>query len=192
VLSDIVLPSVFDHLEMGEASLPRALEVKPIPAANYKRQNQTKPHLAELTKNSRKRIKADTDYKYIGEDIERAKKQIADKSLSLNETKRRKERSKNKARMEARKKERTARAPRKEIVFEVSLNNARNATVVKKVDPAKKEKPEPKPNPNRPNTPESLVNPQTAAVLDANMHETLLILGDYIKLLAKAKNLSQN
>jgi carboxyl-terminal processing protease len=192
VLSDIVLPSVFDHLEMGEASLPRALMVKPIPAANYEKLNQTKPHLAALTKSSRKRIKTDADYKYIGENIQRVKKQIADKSLSLNETERRKERTDNKARVEARKKERAARAPRKEAVLEVSLNNARTATVVKKIDQAKKEKPEPKPNPNRPNAPESLVNPQTSAVLDANMHETLSILRDYIKLLAKAKNLSQN
>jgi len=192
VLSDIVLPSVFDHLEIGEASLPRALKVKPIARAEYTEQNRIKPYLAELAKHSTQRTSKDPDYKYIAEDIARAKKQVADKSLSLNETERRRERTENKARTEARKKEREARDPRKEVVFEVSLNNTRTATTVNKIDPKQKKKPEPKPDPKNPDTPESLVNPQSAAVLDASMHETLSILGDYIELLSKAKKLSQN
>ena len=192
VLSDIVLPSVFDHLEIGEASLPRALKVKPIARAEYTEQNRVKPYLSELAEHSTQRTSKDPDYKYIAEDILRAKKQVADKSLSLNEIERRKERTENKARMVARKKEREARAPRKEVVREVSLNTTRTDTTVKKIDPKKKKKPEAKPDPKNPDTPESLVNPQSAAVLDANMHETLSILGEYIELLGKAKKLSQN
>ncbi|MBL69436.1 MAG: tail-specific protease [Verrucomicrobiales bacterium] len=191
VISDIILPSVYDHLEIGEAHLSRSLKVKPIPAADYKLLKQAKAHIDALAITSAQRIKKDTDFKYIQNDIQRTQKRIADKSLSLNEAERRQEREDNKARNEARKKEREARAPRKETVFEVTLNNARTDTQVKKLDPKKKEE-GPKSNPNTPEQPESLVNPETAAILDASMHETLSILGDYIKLLDKAKNLSRN
>jgi len=192
VFSDIALPSVYDHLEIGEASLPRALEVKPIARAQYTEQNKVKPYLANLIKHSAERTKTDQDYKYIAEDIVRAKKQVADKSLSLNEKERRKERTENKAQTEARKAEREKRVTRKEIVYEVTLNNTRTATTVKKIDTEQKKKSEPKPDSKNPDAPESLANPQAATVLDANMHETLSVLGDYIELLEKAKKLSQN
>ena len=187
VASDIVLPSVFDYMEIGEGNLPRALKVKPIKAAEYDRKNLVAEHLKMLRAKSARRVGVNKDFQYIREDIRRVEAQIADKRISLNETERRKERTENKARLEARKKERDDRPQPAETVFELTLKMAKENLPIKKVAESNPDE-EAQPTPNT----TGIEMPNPDAVMNASMRETLNILADYIKLLGNRKDVSQN
>ena len=122
---------------------------------------------------SAKRISSDQDYKYIKEDISRAKERKENPSVSLNEAVRRKESTKNKARIESRNKERADRVLPSEEYYEVDLKIAENDKPLKKLDPpkAKKESTDP--------TPASVEDLNTFN-LDPELRETLRILSDFI------------
>ncbi|MSU41305.1 MAG: tail-specific protease [Pedosphaera sp.] len=182
VFSDIVLPSVFDHLEIGEASLPRALKVKPIPAADFQVQDRVKAHLENLRKASELRLKGSRDFQYINEDVDRVKKQITDKTLSVNEAERRGEQAEQKTRTDARAKERAARPALTEVVYELDLETARTGGPLKKVAVKKPDATTP-PDAGNPDVP----LPQPEEAMDASMRETLRILSDYARLLPKPK-----
>ncbi len=78
----------------------------------------------ELRSASEGRINNDKDYAYIREDINLYKKQQADKTLSLNEKERIKERDEAEARQKAREKERHSRPEPSEKVYEITLRLA--------------------------------------------------------------------
>lgn len=124
VAPDLILPSVNNHLEVGEASLTNALPWDTIPSAGYEKLNRIQPVLGELTRRSTTRLTADADYAYVREDIERFKKRQAEKAVSLNEAKRRAEMAEDKARAEARKKELAARKETQPVTYEISLKQA--------------------------------------------------------------------
>ena len=89
VIPDIILPSVLDYYpEVGESSLENPLPWDTINSADYKKLNRVQPYIAELEKRSTKRVAADKDYEYVREDIEKIKKAVADKTVSLNEQQR--------------------------------------------------------------------------------------------------------
>ena len=112
------------------------------------------------------------------EDIARAKKQKEDRSVSLNESERRKERADNKPRIEARNKERANRAVRSEKYFEIDVKTADAGKPLKKLDP-----PKPKKENSDPNAiPEDDSNTFN---LDPELRETLQILSDFVKLNSK-------
>lgn len=125
VIPDIVLPSVNDYLEIGEASLQDPLPWDVVPPAFYKKQPSIIPLiLPELRARSQKRIQNSQDFKYIEEDIQRLREQLADRSVSLNEQARRREREEQKARMEAREAERKTReASKMDSVIFLTLND---------------------------------------------------------------------
>jgi hypothetical protein len=85
--------------------------------------NRVEPVLAELREQSTKRTASDRDFSYLQEDIETYKKYLADKTVSLNEETRRKEKKENEDRLEARKKERLAREETSEKVYELTLKD---------------------------------------------------------------------
>ncbi|MCI0747437.1 MAG: carboxy terminal-processing peptidase [Verrucomicrobia subdivision 3 bacterium] len=124
VVPDIVLPSVNNHLEVGEGSLDNPLPWDTIAAAEYTRLNRVEPFLAELRRRSDTRIAIDRDFSYIREDIERYKKRIAEKSVSLNEAQRLKEKQEDDERAKARKKEVAARPEPPGKMYEISLKQA--------------------------------------------------------------------
>ncbi len=123
VIPDVILPSINNYAEVGEVSLESPLPWDEITDAKYQKLKWTEPLLPELRKRSEQRIQKDKDFAYIREDIERFKKGIADKTVSLNEEQRRKEKAELKDVVEARKKERKARKPTEEKTFEVTLKN---------------------------------------------------------------------
>jgi len=114
VVPDIVLPSMNNHAEVGEASLPNALPWDTIPSAKYEPVNVIPPVLPELRKRSDARVEQDKDFAYIRDEIERYKKAKDEKSISMNEEERWQERKENEARDKARKKE-LRRAPATEL-----------------------------------------------------------------------------
>ena len=121
VTPDIILPSLFDHMELGEASLPNALPADYITPVPFNRLNQVAPFVGELRKKSGDRVLGATDFSYLREDIERYRKLRAEKVISLNEELRRKEMREDKGRKEARKTERAARQSPANKVFELTL-----------------------------------------------------------------------
>jgi carboxyl-terminal processing protease len=125
VTPDIVLPSIWNESkEIGESSLDNPLAWDTVPKADYKPVNMVADFLPILRKESEQRVKGDKDYDYVREDIELYKKQQADRTISLNEKDRLKERDEIDARQKARDKERKARPEPKEKVYEITLRQA--------------------------------------------------------------------
>jgi carboxyl-terminal processing protease len=123
VVPDIILPSINNHMEVGEGSLDNPLPWDTIPAANYTKVNRIEPLLPELRKRSETRIALDRDFAIIREDIERYKKLVAEKSVSLNEAQRLKEKQENDDRVKARRKELAARPEPPGRAYEITLKN---------------------------------------------------------------------
>jgi len=185
VTPDITLPSVYDYLEIGEGSLENALEADSIaPATDYKNFGLAKPHIVELDKRSKGRVAKDKDFGYVLEDIAEVKKNKENKTISLNEKTRIEERDSQKAKVEARKKERKDRAASTEKAWTVDLetiekNKPLAAYTGKRSEEEKlltKAAPEP----------DSEVEPEDDdQIYDATLTEGLNILQDYTRLLAK-------
>ena len=173
VTADIVLPSIMEYLGTSEAELPRALEADRIAEAEYKSLDQVSAFFTSLRRASSKRIQTDQDYKYIQQDIARAKERKENPSISLNEAARRKERTENKERIETRNKERADRALPRESYYEIDIKGAQANKPLKKLAPPKpkKESTDPEPNPT-----EDL----NTFSLDPELRETLHILSDYV------------
>jgi carboxyl-terminal processing protease len=109
VIPDVILPSMNNHADVGEASLPGALPGGKIDPAKYEPANMIPPHLAELRKRSEARVEKDGDFAWLRQEVERYQKVKSDKSVSLNEAARLKEKKEAEARADARKKELRAR-----------------------------------------------------------------------------------
>jgi len=124
VTPDIVLPSVNNYLEVGEAALENPMPWDTTDAADYEKVNLVTPYLDSLQKRSEQRVAQDRDFAYIREDIERYKKTQADKTVSLNEALRLKEKTEADDRAKVRKKELAARPPSSETVYEITLKEA--------------------------------------------------------------------
>lgn len=124
VTPDLVLPSVNNHLEVGEASLTNALPWDTIPSATFEPLGRIQPTLAELSRLSQERLGLDPDFNYVREDVERFKKRQAEKSVSMNEARRRAEMAEDKARAERRKKELAERHEKEPTTYELTLKLA--------------------------------------------------------------------
>ncbi|HEY0455416.1 MAG TPA: carboxy terminal-processing peptidase [Verrucomicrobiae bacterium] len=124
VTPDIILPSVNNFMEVGESSLENPLPWDTIPAATYDKMGMVEQYVEELRKRSEKRTSTDKDFIYIKDEIERFKKTLAEKSVSLNESVRLKEKKEADERAKARKKELAARQQGKEKIWDISLKQA--------------------------------------------------------------------
>lgn len=121
VIPDLVLPSLNNHAEVGESSLENPLPWDTIESAKYEKMNRVEPYLPELKRRSDTRLAADPDWAYMREEVERYKKAIAEKSVSMNEADRLKEKKENDERAKARKKELASRPEPNEKVYEITL-----------------------------------------------------------------------
>jgi carboxyl-terminal processing protease len=198
VTPDVILPNVLDFLETGEAYLPNVLEADNIPPAKYQRTDRINGGLAELRKNSSDRIAKDQDFSYVREDIELVKKQRADKTVSLNEAQRLKEKKDAEARAEARKKEREARPISGDKVFLVKTETVDKNLPIIAIQPPKpgadtksgagKDKAAPVKKEAKPvedgDEPEDTTD-AGKAIIDAYLREALNILSDYTRQQAK-------
>jgi carboxyl-terminal processing protease len=124
VFPDIVLPSVLNHSEdIGEASLDTALPWDEIESTKYDKLNLVEPYLGELLRRSSTRTATNQDFVYIREDIEQFRKTQNDKTVSLNEAKRLKEKEEAEARQKARDQERLAREEADKKIYELALKH---------------------------------------------------------------------
>lgn len=120
---DIVLPSVNNLLEVGEVSLDYALPWDHIASADYEPLNWIQPFLPELKRRTLARQATDPDFAYVRQDMEEYRKHRDDKTVSLNEEIRRREKEEAEARKKAREKERASRPPFPEVRYQITLDH---------------------------------------------------------------------
>lgn len=123
VTPDVVLPSVNNVADLGESQLENALPFDTIKPANYDKLNRVTPVLTDVRALSEKRVAADKDFTFVREEMERYLKIKSDKSISMNEAFRRKEKEDNKVRQDARKKELQARGESPGKIYELKLKD---------------------------------------------------------------------
>jgi len=125
VVPDIILPSVFNESkDIGEASLDNPLANDVIEPAAFDHLNLVAAYLPSLREHSRDRVAKEREYDYVREDIQHYKKLQADKTVSLNENQRLKEKEELDARQKSRDNERKLRKEPTEKVYELSLKQA--------------------------------------------------------------------
>ena len=125
VTPDVILPSILNEsVDIGETALEYALPWDTIDAAKYEPLNMVTPVLGEVKRRSAERVASGKDWAYVREDIQLFKKRQADKTLSLNEKVRLKEKTEEETRQKARENERKARQEFEEKIYEITLKNA--------------------------------------------------------------------
>ena len=109
VESDVVLPSRYAHLEVGEDALKFPLPFDEVKAADYDKWPGPWFDLGDLRAKSAARVKADPEFRYLQTDIDKMDSRTKSNVLSLNESERRAERDADKKHGEEVKAERQAR-----------------------------------------------------------------------------------
>jgi carboxyl-terminal processing protease len=187
VTPDLILPSIYDYLDIGETSLDNALEADSIAPAKYEPLGEVKQYVSELEKASKARVSKSKDFAYVLEDIAEVKKRKDEKTISLNEKIRIKERDEQKARTEARKKERASRTVAADKAWVVDLETAEKnkplAIYTTKKTEEEKALIAPKSNPDAADE-DDLGEDDTEVVYDAQLTESIDILSDYSRLMA--------
>jgi carboxyl-terminal processing protease len=89
VVPDIILPSETDRQEIGEAKWPNALPWDILAPTTYAKYDMPGPVLTGLREKSKARVAADAGFRLVREELAMAEKNEESKSLSLNETDRR-------------------------------------------------------------------------------------------------------
>lgn len=88
VLSDIVLPSLTDHMDVAESDLDFAIDFDQVPAAEYTATNMVNPNIIEVLKQrSTARSLKDDKFKELNTNIERYVEFKERKTLTINEEK---------------------------------------------------------------------------------------------------------
>ena len=179
VASDIVLPSLTDHPDVGEGSLKNPLDYDEVPARQFTPAGNVAAIIPRLRSTSEARIAANPEFDYIREDHQRFRERIDKNAVSLNKAARLTEIEEDKVRREARLAERKTRGTAGLMAMEVTLDTV-ESTDLQKVSLDKPPKqsytePEDSEDPSAPDEEEPFVDP----VRD----EALLIMQDYIKLL---------
>ncbi len=121
VISDIQLPSVLDYLKINEAAFKNALPYDEVPRADYVPGNALASFLSVLRQRSKNRIMHDPEFNYIQEDIVRLKERLNGKSVSLNESKRIREKEIEAGRIKKRNTERASRKVSAPEIMEITL-----------------------------------------------------------------------
>jgi carboxyl-terminal processing protease len=123
VASDIVLPTLSDLPEFGEGALKNALPYDEVPKAKYTKWSDTHSlFIDQLRRRSEERVKADPEFHYVVEDMDRLRRKIDENRISLNEDVRKKELADDKLRKETRSKERLARNQEEPRIYRVTLD----------------------------------------------------------------------
>jgi carboxyl-terminal processing protease len=89
VLSDVILPSLSDHIEgISESDLDYAMQFDKVPSNSFPKYNQVSPEIiTQLRARSLERVQRSEDFAKMQRTIERYLEQKAKKEVTLNETK---------------------------------------------------------------------------------------------------------
>jgi carboxyl-terminal processing protease len=186
VVPDIILPSMNDYLELGEEKLPHALAWDEIPSSNFNLSNDKFAQLLQpLNTSSKERIEKDADFKLLFDDIERLKKRLEDKKVSLNEQERKEEKNQDKKRIEDRKQTIKALSKNSPSILNITFDNLEGSTEAPKVIGMKARLME-EDSENEDGKKEEEATPAESFAADLHLRETLRILTDFIGLQSKA------
>jgi carboxyl-terminal processing protease len=122
VISDIRLPSLYDHPDLGESALKDPMPYDEVAPADYDKWDHPL-YIKELRARSEARVAADREFRWISDDLTREKKEIADNTISLNEQVRRQELADSKAREDKRTAERAKHPRPDEKDYLITLDN---------------------------------------------------------------------
>ncbi len=188
VVSDIILPSTTDFADVSEAKLKDPLPWDVVPAKAFDRLNRVQPFLETLRGSSVKRVKTDKGFTYLAGDVDRLAKNLATKSVSLNEAERRKDMAKEKARKTAHEAELRAGGAKSVVAYAITLANVDTAGL-----PApEKDAPKPvtPPGPDKADKADkggkAHAPVKTSPEDDVTLVESERILADYVGLLRSA------
>lgn len=193
VVPNIVLPSIMDALDVGEAHLDNALPHDRIrPAADFRAFDEIDLFLPKLKELSRERVGACGDFSYVIEDIMKTKERVKANKVSLNKVEREKELAEADAQKKERNAERRVRFDKlaeddaKNFVFyKITLEDLEKNEDLKSYDPSKEEES----NMRRAvDETENLDDtPKWASSLNAEKREALYILKDLVEHTESAK-----
>ena len=123
VESDVVLPSRYAHLEVGEDALKYPLPYDEVKPADFDRWSGPAPDLADLRVRSEERVKNDPEFKYLQQSIDEMEQRNASNHLSLNKATRESEEKADKDRNEQIKAERVALKLNPPVTYELPLSD---------------------------------------------------------------------
>lgn len=109
VSADIPLPSRYDAMEVGERYLKDPLPYDKIPELPFEKASTAPLPVEELRARSAARVKANPEFNYIQDYVNRTKELLKKNTISLNEAERLKEERENEARLKAQREERKKR-----------------------------------------------------------------------------------
>lgn len=92
VTPDIAFPSHFDQADFGESTEKHALSWDQISSARFTPEDRVAKYLANLRTKSQKRMTANTEFRYLVEDIARLKKERLENTVTVLESQRKAER----------------------------------------------------------------------------------------------------
>ncbi|MEO5718400.1 MAG: carboxy terminal-processing peptidase, partial [Chthoniobacterales bacterium] len=204
VTSDIALPTLTDLPEFGEGALKNALPYDEVPPAKYTKWSDSHQlFIDELKARSAARVATDPEFHYVMEDLDRLRKKLDENRISLNEDVRLGEVNEQKARKEARSKERLARHEEEPSIYRVTLETIDAPKLELIMYPGKiaeakskgsmKVAPEAAPDADDDLDPDGALaggDETKAAAIDPERDETLNILADLVQLSAGPKTAS--
>jgi carboxyl-terminal processing protease len=185
VASDIVLPSPTDIEKFSEASLTDPLPWDSLPAARFQPVNRVKAHLPRLREGSAQRVAGSKPFAFLKEEIALIKKDVGDKSISLNEAERKKELAEAKERRKRREQEERALQASRPRTYEITLKNAGMPGLPAPMKETAAKKPDPAAAKGKANEGEDEDGPAgSSPVDDIILNESLQVLSEYANLLA--------
>jgi carboxyl-terminal processing protease len=193
VIPDVVLPSLTDALEVGEAFLDHPLEHDLIGRAPdfspLKKEQLFLPRLKEL---STERVAASKDFSYIIQDVTKAKARIRENSVSLNMAERKSELDEIDAQQQQRnaeRKDRFAAVQTKDkqdmTFFKLTLDDVEKGADIQKYDPSAEN--EGYMRRAKDETAELDETPPWPSSLDPHKREGVEILGDLVDITRNAR-----
>ncbi|HEX3596081.1 MAG TPA: carboxy terminal-processing peptidase, partial [Polyangiaceae bacterium] len=98
-----------------------------VPPARYEHLGRVAPYVEALREKSVERVAASKEFSYLRDDLGRAQRALATKSVSLNEAERRRDQADAKMRLSEVEREEAANPPRRPIVYELTVDAASSA-----------------------------------------------------------------
>ncbi|MCW1884901.1 carboxy terminal-processing peptidase [Luteolibacter flavescens] len=193
VVPNVVLPSLTDGLEVGEAYLDHPLEYDRIRVAPdfapLKKEDLFLPRLMEL---STERVKASKDFSYVIEDVTKTKARIRENTVSLNLAERKKELDDIESQQRDRNAERKTRFAEVEkkdkdvfTFFKLTLDDVEKGGDLRPFDPSKEN--EENMRRAKDEVAELDDTPKWPSGLDPYKREGLSIVGDLVKITRNAR-----
>ena len=194
VASDIRIPSLYDHPDIGESALKNPMPYDEVSPVDFNKITDHPLFIKDLKSRSSARVTADPEFRYVMDDLGVLKTKIAENKISINEKVRRAELAEEKSRKAKRTAAREKLKPTDQKVFEVTLDNADKPALLpvknNKKELAKEPKKEEAKEPDAADGDEDAGEKADSKAVDPIRAEALHILSDLIELSRAPKTAS--